>query len=612
LGAALAGGAVLLIAGILIGNFLWRRNKPQPPTNPLASVIKLEPGYSLDGMRRPREFNWPSRTAIAISHEGTFIVYCAVNDEAGSAAKSQLFMRRFESLDAKPIPETEGGIAPFLSPDDRWVGFWADGRLKKVPVEGGLAQDLCEVTLPYGASWGDDERIVFSDDENTGLFLVSSRGGTPEVLTKPDSEQEEFSHHLPSLLPGGKNVLFTIMTTGFDFEPRVAILDGTTRKWHVLLENASDARYIPTGHIAFMRKGTLMAVPFDLGKLAIRGQPVPITPEVMHMLNSTSLTYNTAAAQYAISDSGSLVCATGGIIPNMNTSLVWIDRTGNEKPLSSRLETYFAPRLSPDGRTIVYQTLGIDRYIWIYDIERDISTTVLSKGYCMYPIWTQTGKGIVFSWINPVPPGNIYLQSADGSTAPERLTTSNYAQYTGSLSPDGGRLAFVEARNSPDILVYNFRNKGTAPFASAEYYEGYPEYSPDGRWLAYCTDQEGRFEVYVRSSTGSGETVKISREGGIEPLWARSGKQLFFRSLDRTGMMVVDVQSGTCFSAGKPSLLFEKAGLGSGMPNRGYDISSDDQRFLMVKQEERKPRPVTELILIQNWFEELKRLAPAK
>jgi len=353
-----------------------------------------------------------------------------------------------------------------------------------------------------------------------------------------------------------------------------------------------------------------MAVAFDLQKLEVIGQPVPVVPDVMHFLNSNNSDHNSGAGQYHISDSGSLAYAPGGIIPDPENLLVWVDQKGNEEPISSHTKPYFAPRLSPDGQKIVYFTGGTEAYTAVYDIDRDIATQVISEGISSWPIWTPDGSKIVFAW-SDYSIDNIYMMPADGSKAMERLTTSENYQAPSSFSQDGNLLAYVESRGEiGDILIYDFRDKSTSPFLATEHNEGYPEFSPDGRWIAYCSDQEdeGLFKVYIRSSSGTGETIKVSPEWGHSPLWARDGKKIFYKRGRQ--MWVADVQTKPSFSVGRPRLLFENRRLSVINPVRGYDISLDDQSFLMVKSEEREPRPMTEMILIQNWFEEIKRLVP--
>ena len=238
----------------------------------------------------------PSRTAMAISSDGRFVVYSAIEENPGPQAKPRLYLRRMDQSEAKPIAGTEGGINPFLSPDNRWVGFWADGKLKKIPVEGGVPSTLCDAfRLLFGANWGRDNSIVFADGSDAGLSRVSAEGGKPETLTKPDPKREEISHRLPSWLPNGKAVLFTVMRHGWDRQPWLALLRLDTREWHVLLQDAADARYVPTGHLVFLRQGTLMAVRFDLARLEVIGQPVALVENVMQAFYLTPAIIDTLA-----------------------------------------------------------------------------------------------------------------------------------------------------------------------------------------------------------------------------------------------------------------------------------------------------------------------------
>ena len=241
---------------------------------------------------------------MAIFSDGRFIVYCAVKENPGPQDKPRLYLRRSDQLEAKPIAGTERGINPFLSPDDRWAGFWAGRKLMKVSTDGGVAVTLCNAALPFGTSWGPENSIVFAPDPGSGLLRVSAAGGDPESLTTPDKTKEEYSHRLPHCLPDGKGVLFTIMREYSDLQPRIAWLDLKTRKWRVLMEDAADARYVPTGHLVFLRQGTLMAVPFDLGRHEVTGQPVPAVANVMQALNVKASNFNTAAGQFSLSDSG--------------------------------------------------------------------------------------------------------------------------------------------------------------------------------------------------------------------------------------------------------------------------------------------------------------------
>ena len=612
-----------LVIGVLIGRVATKYFNPATAaiSQPVVrSPVRLEPGHWLDGgrWRPPYGFDQPTRTAMAISGDGRFFVYSAIAEDPGPQVKSQLYLRRSDQLEGKPIAGTEGGISPFLSPDDRWVGFWAGelfvgGKLMKVSIDGGVPVTLCDAMWPYGASWGHDNSIVFSPDVECGLSRISADGGIPEILTTPDRTKEEDSHRLPHWLPDGKGILFTIMREWHDTHPRVALLDLRTRKWKVLLEDAADARYVSTGHLVFLRQGTLMAVPFDLEMLQQMGQPVPTITKVMQATNITQTAYETAAGQFSVSDSGWLVYVSGGAVPDWENSIVWVDQKGTVQPVAPFKAPFYGPRLSPDGQWIAYMTLGREWLVWVYDLNRGTASLLTREGIASQVTWTPDGKRLVFNWCSSGQL-NLYWQPADGSQPMERLTTGKYHQYPGSFSPDGTTLALVDYAR-PDaldtnILLLNLQSRRVTPFLNSESLEMYPEFSPDGRWMAYMSKESGRWEVYVQPFPSKGGKWLISQEGGTEPLWAPDGKQLFYRSPDWMQIWVVDVRTNGSFFAAKPRLLFKAPGFALGWAGRGWDISHDGQRFLMVKQEERKPQPVTEMILVQNWFEELKRLCP--
>ncbi|MBZ5514226.1 MAG: serine/threonine-protein kinase, partial [Acidobacteriia bacterium] len=605
--------AMVVIAGALIGVVLMKypERASQAPT--VKAVIKVEPGHWLDGMRLspPYGFDTPTRTAMAISSDGRFILYAAVKEDPGTQEKPRLYLRRLDQLEAKAIAGTEGGISPFLSPDDRWVGFWADGKLMRVSIEGGVPVALCDVHFPFGFSWGRDNQIVFAAARGSGLTRVSADGGKPETLTTPDRSKGEFSHRLPHCLPAGKGILFTIKRNAWDHEPLVAVLELGTRKWHVLLEDAADARYVATGHLAFLRRGTLMVVPFDPDRLKVIGQPVPAVANISQALNTTNSGMDTAAGQFCISTSGSLVYASGGILPDQENSLVWVDHKGKTEPIASFKAPFYAPRLSPDGQRIAYSSLGMEGHIWVYDLNRGTATQLTSEGMSEFAVWTPDGRHAVFDLVKAGVP-NIYWQPIDRSSPMEQLTQSEYFQWPESWTPDGETLAFVESHpdmeTGDDIQLLHLRDRRVTPFLNSRFIEDFPEFSPDGRWLAYISDESGRREVYVQAFPGPGGKWQVSNEGGTAPLWSRNGRQLFYWRQNQ--VFEVDVETGSGFSASKPRLLFEHPGYIGMAPTRTWDISPDGQRFLAVKMEERKPQPITELTLVENWLEELKRLAP--
>jgi serine/threonine-protein kinase len=605
-----AGITIISLASILAYWLLSGQLRPESSPSVVNSTIKIEPAHWLDGMRRELDMQRPSRTALAVSHDGAFVIYSAIEENPGPQAKAQLFLRRLDHSAATPIHGTEGGISPFLSPDDRWVGFWADGRLKKIGVEGGVPTVLCDVPWPFGADWGQDNTIVFADGYHSGISRVSAEGGKPETLTTPDAKRSAWSHRLPSWLPNGKAVLFTVMRHGWDAEPRVGLLRLDTREWQILLPDAADAKYVPTGHLLFLRQGTLMAVRFDLSTYTTTGQPVPLVENVMQAF-TTADAYSTAAGQFSVSDTGSLAYATGGVAPDRRNWLVWVDQKGVEQPVTSLRSAFFAPRLSPDGTTIAYVTTAREAQVWIYDLRRETPQRLPVEGRAEYPIWAAGGTRLLFGVLQPPVSNNLYWQPSDGSAPMVRLTTSENRQFAGSLSPDERTLAVVErhpdTRN--DIVLLDLPSGRVTPFLHSSSNKRYPDFSPDGRWIAYSSDESGRDEVYVRPFSGAGQLVRVSREGGVQPLWARDSRQLFYRWQDQ--MWVVDVRTDGHFAVSPPRMLFQQAGYSLGEPIRGYDLSHESPpRFLMVKIDDRKPTPVTELTLVQNWFNELRAKMP--
>ena len=594
--------AAPLVAVLAIVSF---RGHLRPAAGPPVGrfTVKIEPGHWLEGSRTSWDFERPLRPAIAISHDGRFIVYCAIEGPPGPKAAPRLFLRRLDRSEATPIAGTAGGINPFLSPDDRWVGFWADGILKKVPVAGGVATDLCGVVRIYGASWGEGG-ILFNGDENAGLSWVPAAGGKPELLTKPDPKREEYGHRLPSWLPGGENALFTIVKGPFDRAPSTALFRRGSREWQVLLEDAADARYVPTGHIVFMRRGTLMAVRFDPGRLAVSGRAAPLVDDVIQgfCLGSNG---HTCAGQFGVSDTGTLVYAAGRLVPDEKNTLEWVDMEGRAEPVTDHQAAYVSACLSPDGRRIVYSTLGAKSQIFVYDPDRGTHTPLTVDGVPIFPLWSPDGRQVLYSTWGVQE--RLFRQSVDWSSTPELLAT-NGGGFS-SWSADGHTVAIVRFQPETlfDIDMMDIRSGRVTPFLESPATEAYPDFSPDGRWLAYASDESGQREVYVRAFPGPGAKHMISAGGGNQPLWARDGKRLYYR--DDSHVCAVDIRTDGSFRAGKPRELFDDSAYGWGFPIRSYNLSSDGKRFLMVREEKRAPAPVTELALVENWFEEVRRLS---
>jgi serine/threonine-protein kinase len=613
----LAVGAAAVIIGILIGPAIRNVVRPKAilSVGPVVrSSIRLQPNYRLGGEDLDASISRRlTRTEMALSADGQILVYSASKMDAGPEGKAGLFVRKLEELEPVPVKGTEGGHCPFLSPKGDWIGFWSAGRLKKIPIEGGIATDLCAVQRPFGFSWGDDDRIVFVPDRGSGLMRIPASGGSVETLTVPDRSRGEYAHCLPHVLPGARGILFTIKRHPWDVEPRLAILDLRSGQWRVLLENAADGRYAATGHVVFLRQGTLMAVPFDLRRLELTGQAVPVVAGVEQTLNTTESYNDTGAGQFSLSASGCLVYAPGSIDADQENSLVWVDAEGRDEKIVSFKAPFFSTQLSPDGKRIAYTLLGMEGHVWVLVIARGTATMLTTEGMAEWALWTPDGERLIFDWLESGVP-NLYCQAADGGSPMERLTESQNFQFAGSISPDGGTLAFVELSRETDYDIHflDLRQRRVTPFLNSRFFEGYPKFSPDGRLIAYVTDESGRMEVYVQALSGRKGKWRISQEGGASPLWAPDGRRLYYRS-GRFGEKVwaVDVDSGPNFSAARPLLLFDQKRYQRGSPVGTWDISRDGRKFLMVRFENMTVRYATELVLVENWFGELERLVQA-
>jgi len=573
-------GAMAVVAAVLagVGLWNWKPSSGLPARSVTRFVVPLPPGERLVG--------------LAVSPDGTHVAYVSRRAET-----RQLYVRSMDSLEARPIPGAEDATDPFFSPDGQWLGFFDQGKLKKVSVKGGAPVTLCDA-LGRGGSWGDNDTIIFAPLSRAGLWQVSAAGATPKILTTPDPAKGETSHRFPEVLPGSKAVLFSIEGKTRE-EMQIVVQSLETGQRRVLVQGVANAfvRYLPTGHLVYPQAGTLTAVPFDLARLELSGVPFPVVEGVW-------------LGRFSVSSSGSLVYGPGHA-DGVEHRLVWVDRKGTARPLAAPPRPYRDPRLSPDGRRVVVAVGDPDRDVWVYDIARDTLTRLTFEARNFWPLWTPDGKRVTFS-SNRLGPWALFWKPADGSVGEELLLAKEYNQIGESWSPDGQMLAFHETHptTAMDIWVLPLQGeRKPRPFLRTPFIEGAAAFSPDGRWLAYSSNESGRFEVYVKPVRGAGGPWQISTEGGREPVWARNGRELFFLNADK--MMAVDIRTEPTFAPGKPRLLFEGQYVeASGRFRARYDVAPDSQRFLMVKQSEQTAAP-TQLNVVLNWFEELKGRVPA-
>ena len=583
-------GALLLVAAI--ASLATWNLKPLPPQPVSRTVITLPPGQQLAGLE--------SGPAVALSPDGTHLAYVA-----RQGGTQQLYLRAMDSLEARPIPGTEGGVNPFFSPDGQWVGFFAGQKLKKVSVSAGAAVTISDAVFPRGANWGSQGMIAFARTNASVLQQVPHGGSTPQSLTR--FEKGESSHRWPEFLPGGKAVLFAAGPAAGNWNnAQVAVQSVGTGERRNLIQGATQPHYALSGHLVYAQRGNLMAVPFDPQRLTAKGVAVLVVEGVLQSPTN-------GHAQYSLSATGSLVYVPGGL-QGAQSRLVWVSRNGAEQPLAAAARAFLNPRLSPDGRRVAVTIQEQETQVWLYDLSRETWTRLTFEGNSnQYPAWTQDGKRIAFQsnfQSNNEGPLNLFWQLADGSGGLERLTTSEYTQTPNSWSPDGQLLALNEVSPSTgiDIWVLRLGDRKAQPFLRTPFNESAPRFSPDGRWLAYVSDESGRFEVYVQPYPGPGGKWQISTEGGTEPAWNPNGRELFYRTGDK--MMAVDIATQPTVTVGKSRMLFAGQYAPTPITFPNYDVSPDGQRFLMLKPTEQAQAAPTQINVVLNWFEELKRLAP--
>ena len=574
--------AASIVAVASTGVIVWTLARPEPvPHSPLRLSIvpsrsaRLGPSYNSG--------------VLALSPDGTRLVYVA-----WVAGKTQLYLRPMDQLEATPIPSTEGARTPFFSPDGESVGFWLPDRgFMKVSLQGGTPTAIGDGNY-QGASWGPDGTVLFVERGQSGrLLLVSEDGGPPQDVTTVDRGEGERDHRWPQILPGGKTALFTLQApSGRHDECGIGLLSLETGEWRVLFEGGTFARYLPSGHVVFTRYGSLLAVPFDLQRLEVTGDPTPVLEDVAM--------YRTGYAYLAVSATGSLAYVPRRYAPP-ERSLVWIDRQGRTMPVTEDRRAYRRPRISPDGTRLA---MGIRRAdgqdVWVHDLRQRTWTRLTFEKDNEVPVWSPDGRWLVFTSNRE---GNKYLFRipADGSGAPERMKNSPSWAYVQNWSRDG---RFLLVWRAGDVSVLPLEEGAEAwPYLVTAFDEEHSQFSPDGRWVAYASDESGRPEVYVRSFPDPGRKWPVSTSGGLAVRWSRDGRELFFQGLDAKQVMVAAVRTEPTFRAEPPTPLFKSE---HPFGDAGdWDVMPDGQRFVAVLMDEEEPEP-EQIVVIPNFADELK------
>lgn len=533
---------------------------------------------------------------FALSPDGRTLAYTA-RDGASQA----LYVRRLDRLGVERLPRTEGANSPFFSPDSRWIGYFANGRLRKVPALGGSPLDICNTGAECrGAAWNHHDEIVFAPTPASGLARVSAEGGRPQPLTVLDFTGGERTHRWPAVLSNGRDVLFTVARAGVAAftEAEIAVVSLATGERRTVHRLGSDGRYVPTGHLVYVRGGSLMAARFDVDRLAVNGSAMPVVDEVM--------TQPTGVGYFSFSRDGCLLYVTGEA-QEFRQRLVWV-ADGHAIPLDVAERCMEEPRLSPDGRRIAFGLRQATSDIWIYDIEGGTLSRFTFDGDNFAPVWSPEGRRLTFS-SNRSGPCQIFSQGLEDQE-PSLLVGGEHDLVPRSWHPEGELLLFTEYNPITGAGVWLCApESGAAPrclvHSRANTYA--PAVSPDGMAFAYTSDESGRPEIHVASLRDAGDKAQITTDGGTEPVWSADGSRLYFRH--GAGIAMVNVDRTTKRRTSPPIHVAEgsyQPGAMTGLPN--YDVASDG-RLLLVAQRSAEAQP-DHLAVIVHWFADIaQRLA---
>jgi serine/threonine-protein kinase len=581
--AGLAAG--LLLAGVICGFVL--ADAVAPESQPLLRRwdVAIPSGGTLAAELFP---------SISVSPDGENVVF-----RAQTAGTSQLFVQGKDQFEARPIAGSEGAHTPFFSPDGRWIGFLANGRIYKVPVIGGTPSFVCEARSlspgSPGAAWGAGDTIVFAAGA-AGLVQVPAAGGAPTPLTAPNVERGEVTHIGPQFLPGGRELLFTVRTAEDGW--RIAVMSLETRQWEWLppIGDVAGATYVETGHLVYAQSGSLYAVPLDIRRRTFAGPPAPLFDDVYTRAVSDAM-----VAQFSVSNSGMLAYVSGHA---PQWELVRVNAGGESKPITDLRRTFRYPRLAPNGSRVAVTVEDERTDIYSVDVDRGSLRRLTTTGSNTLPVWTTDSNRVTYASRRKGSKGyDIYWSPIGESVEATLLVGGDGSQFPSSWSPRDEQLAFYELSNEKarDIKVWSVQGQKPVDVLTTTANERGAAFSPDGSLLAYLSDASGRDEVYVRPYPGPGPEEIVSSGGGTEPAWSTDGR-LFYWNNDQ--LFAAAIRSTPRLTVGAPVPVLRGAYVRSpaetGQPN--YSVFPDGKSFVMIRP---LHNAAAHLHVVQNWFAQL-------
>ncbi len=592
-------GAACLILGVIATAIIFNATKPTPQPQPV----------TWSSIPAPEESPYVFRPLLELSPNGRHLAFSAPAPD-GSATQ-MLWIRDLDSDSARPIGGTEGAQQPFWSPDSAFVGYFAERKLRKVSVAGGVPTVICDIgNDSRGGSWSADGTILFVPDWSFPVFRVADTGGTPQQVTELSPERMELSHRWPHFLPDGNHFLFYAVSTYPEMNPEnpsevdqsglyVTSLDGMEPQ---LLHTARSRASYTDGKLLYVDDGILMARPFDPEGLTFLGEPVSLADGVTQSAGALW-----GGALFSVSDEGTLVLVRGASEERGVSELVWRDRSGAEIGRLGEPASYGDVRLSSDGRRLTY-TIGDPGDVWITDLARETTTRfTFDQGNDATPVWSPDDDRIIFQSSRVISgqrfrPANLMTRLTSGLEGVEHLMSTEFLASPADWSPDGSTVMLVAMRPGTgiDLMLYSVEDGRIEDFLTTEYNEEYARFSPDGKWLAFQSDESGRLEVYVQPFPGPGGKWQVSKSGGRMAVWRRDGRELFYVGPDAELMAVpIDMEGG--FSAGTPVKLF---GVGANaLEDSGYtfDVTPDGKRFLFLEPLDDEGDAGIAVTLVQGW-----------
>jgi eukaryotic-like serine/threonine-protein kinase len=616
-GLLIAGGLAAAAAGA--GVMSWVR--PGVPTALVTHVsLDVRPAEELNAGDAPsieRLGGGGSRTALAWTPDGRALVF--VGRRGGI---QQLYVRPLDGDEARPLKGTEWAQAPAVSPDGQWVAFWADRAIRRVPISGGPVVELASVdNPPSGLVWG-QEGLFFDNpsDSDRRIWWLGGGGAAKPITTLGEGE---LRHVLPSPLPDGRHLLYTARRRTWTWgDEEIVVQSLVTGERQTVLTDGSDARYVSSGHLVFLRRGQLFGVPFDPKRLEISGAEMPVLDgSVSHRLAAGNWLNVTGAGQFAIASTGTLAWIPGALLAYPDRELVRIDLEGNVTPLGAPHRSYGVyVRVAPDGRRLAVNIAALDEVgVWLYDLGRGQLAPLQRSGEAWGPLWTPDGQRVVFRWLED---GQdvLVVQTANSPEKARVVAAGGTLVSPSSFTPDGRTLIALRGEDIVTVTVDGRAGSTVETLMETPQLERWPELSPDGRWLAYGSNESGRFEVYVRPYPALDAVEQVSISGGGSPAWHPAGSELFFLSLDdsegKRWMMASRLQSASPLRFGHPRPLFSfnprELPL-SCTPYRCFDVDRSGSSFYTSRTVPMPPPlPVTHVNIVQNWVQQLKARVPSR